>query len=121
VQRFEVTFKHWLVFAENVHPLTMIIHLPTVQRMFVEAQGGPEATSIAALRYAIGACAVASLPAEGAQSLFGDNKRASLQYFQAAANQALQASSFLRVPSLELLQAYLLYLVRRHFAEFNLF
>ena len=104
--------KYWSIFLENVHPLTKIIHAPTVHQIMIgNAMNLPKSTD--ALRYSIYACAVASLTDNECQKIFGENQASLLYAFQSTTRYTLLESSFLRVPDIDLLRAHVLLLVSR--------
>ncbi|KAH8667000.1 fungal-specific transcription factor domain-containing protein [Xylariales sp. PMI_506] len=101
----------WHSFLENVHPLTKIIHAPTVNRLLEAIAHGnksniPKTTK--ALLFAICACAISSLSDHQCQHSFGQAQAPLLQVWQTAAKQALQETYFLQVPNLDLLRAHML-------------
>jgi hypothetical protein len=104
--------KYWSIFIENVHPLTKIVHGPTMHQMIVDSTLNTSKNSDA-LRFSTDACAVASLMDRECERLFGQEKAFSLHNFQSATRNAPLESSFLRVPDIDLLRAYLLFLVSR--------
>lgn len=63
------------------------------------------------LKFAICACAVASLSEVECQQIFGDIQAVLLNNFQSATRQALLEASFLRIPDLDLLRAHVIFLV----------
>ena len=102
--------KYWHVFLNNVHPLTKIIHAPTMHaRIFTDASAARP--SLEALRLAIFASAVASMSNNDCQRTFGESQLPLLQQLQAAAQASLQSAMFITVPDLDLLRAYALMIV----------
>lgn len=102
--------KYWSIFIENVHPLTKIVHAPTMRQVMADGPS-PEARHNDALRFSIYACAVATLTEGECHTTFGQSQSILLHNFQSATRNALLDSSFLRVPSIDLLRAYALFLV----------
>jgi hypothetical protein len=102
--------QYWSIFVDNVHPLTKVVHAPTVHQIMADSTPGAP-TSTDALRYSIYACAVASLTNKECQELFGESQPSLLYAFQSATRHALSEASFLRVPNLDLLRAHVLFLV----------
>ncbi|CAK7228799.1 hypothetical protein SEUCBS140593_007033 [Sporothrix eucalyptigena] len=133
--------QYWTIFKDNVHPLTMVIHAPTVEQMMIAgSQGGtsslwPSSATAAtatvagvepsadsskqelllprssdALKFAIYACAVASLKDSECQQIFGESQASLLSVMQSATGYALMDCSFLRLPDLDLLRAFVLLL-----------
>lgn len=107
-----VVVKYWSIFIENVHPLTKIVHGPTMYQMITDSTLNPSKNT-EALRFSIYACAVASLTDRECQRLFSQENTFLLRNFQSATRNALLESSFLRVPDIDLLRAHLLLLVSR--------
>jgi hypothetical protein len=104
--------KYWSIFIENVHPLTKIVHGPTMHQMIVDSTLNTSKKTDA-LRFSTYACAVASLMDRECERLFGQEKAFLLHNFQSATRNALLEASFLRVPDIDLLRAHLLFLVSR--------
>ncbi|KAL1896080.1 hypothetical protein Sste5346_004819 [Sporothrix stenoceras] len=115
--------QYWSIFKQNVHPVTMILHAPTTMDEVINnsaddvccvASSNPPAcitTAKDALKFAICACAVASLKDDDCHRLFGaESKSALLKSVQSATRYALTACSFLRLPNLDLLRAFVLLL-----------
>ncbi|CAK7231044.1 hypothetical protein SBRCBS47491_007796 [Sporothrix bragantina] len=121
----------WSVFLENVHPLTMVIHAPTVKRLLFDDTYPPYPTAypgyqayppypsaaaasppktMHALRLAIYACAVASLTDKDCREHFGEPRSVLLLDLQDATRCALNERLFQRSPDLDLLRAYVLLL-----------
>lgn len=113
--------RYWAIFLENVHPLTKVVHAPSIGPLLSnndDVGNSPSISSISrtttcnALKYAICACAVSSLTDRECQATFGETLGALLYAFQSATRQALSEASFLRVPDMDLLCAHTLLLVR---------
>jgi hypothetical protein len=102
--------KYWSIFIENVHPLTKIVHGPTMHQMLVDGTL-TNSKNTDALRFSVYACAAASLTDRECERLFGQEKALLLHNFQSATRNALLESSLLRVPDIDLLRAHLLFLV----------
>lgn len=114
----DTIMKYWSIFVDNVHPLTKIVHAPTTQQIMVDGtSNAPRNTS--ALRYSIYACAVASLTDKECQKIFGESQQSLLYSFQSATRYTLSESSFLKVPDIELLRAYVLFMVSRSAQPFR--
>lgn len=112
--------KFWDVFVENVHPLTKIVHAPSMwQLIFDEVSNVPNNSTNSnktdALLYAICACAVSSVAATECERVFKGNQLELLNTFQSAARNVLFEACLLKVPDLDLLRAHVLLLVRWSF------
>ncbi|GFN11435.1 Zn(II)2Cys6 transcription factor [Aspergillus tubingensis] len=102
----------WDLFEENVAPLTMIFHKPSLAKTL----NGAAATTIPddrvseALRFAVYFAAITSMDPERCKHVF-DQERGSLQqHYRFATEQALARANFLQSHSLTVLQATILYL-----------
>ncbi|KAL1893730.1 hypothetical protein Sste5346_006231 [Sporothrix stenoceras] len=105
----DTALRLWTVFLENVHPLTMVLHAPTVQRaLFPEYQDYNPPRSSHALRLAVYACAVASLTDTDCRQQVGQPRDGLLADLQQAVQAALHDATFPRTPDMDLLRAYVL-------------
>ncbi|OJI80049.1 hypothetical protein ASPTUDRAFT_78238 [Aspergillus tubingensis CBS 134.48] len=102
----------WDFFEENVAPLTMIFHKPSLAKTL----NGAAATTIPddrvseGLRFAVFFAAITSMDPERCKHVF-DQERGSLQqHYRFATEQALARANFLQSHSLTVLQATILYL-----------
>jgi hypothetical protein len=103
------------IFLDNVHPLTKIVHEPSMKQLVKDSLLDSPSTSMTNLKNAlllsIYSCAVASLTDSECQSIFGVSQPGLLGAFQDATRHALLEASFLKVPDLDLLRAHILLLV----------
>ncbi|KAK9454613.1 fungal-specific transcription factor domain-containing protein [Dipodascopsis uninucleata] len=106
-------FQLWQLFLDNVNPLTKVLHTPTVQCLVVEACSSPEKVSLGtnALLFAIYAVAVESADDEFCSRVFEQSKRAMLTKYANSAKMALLRANFLVSTDMDILQAYILYLL----------
>lgn len=106
-------FRLWQTYLDNVHPLTMIVHAPTVQQQILEASGNLEniSKSTEALLFSIYAFAVTSNSNEECEARLGEDQLVLVARYQLATQQALRNADFLRTSDMEVMQAFLLYLV----------
>lgn len=108
-------FQLWQVYLNNVNPLLKIFHAPILQVQVVEA--GANLASIAkpleALMFSIYFIAVESMTEEEVQRMFGEVKPVVLNRYRHASEQALVNAEFMKSNNVMVLQAFLLYLVRR--------
>lgn len=107
-------FRLWQMFLDNVHPLSKVLHAPSIQRRITDATSCLDLVSrgLEALMFAIYLTAVTSLTDEQCESVVGEPKSILHQRFVAATEQALVNAECLRSCNLIVLQAMTLYLVR---------
>jgi hypothetical protein len=108
---------YWRFFMERIHPLTMIIHAPSMHNILFDVSMCTQSSSdrmTDPLRFSIYACAVASLTEDESRKTFGHSKASLLFSLQSTARDALLGLSFFQVPNLDLLRAYVLLIVRSH-------
>ncbi len=107
-------FTLWQAFAENVNPLTKIIHAPTLQKRIFEAAWSVESVSkpLEATMLAVYALAIASMKPADCIRLFGESKSALESRYRTGALRALSGTNMLLTRDLEALQALALVLVR---------
>ena len=108
------SFNLWQIYLSNVHPLTKLLHAPTVQQVILETASNPLGTApvTEALVFAIYLAAVVSMRDEECLEVLGTSKDKALFRFCHATEEALSNMEFLKSTELEVLQAFVLYLVR---------
>ncbi|RAK84427.1 C6 transcription factor [Aspergillus costaricaensis CBS 115574] len=102
----------WDLFEENVAPLTMIFHKPSLAKTLNGAAATtiPEDRASEAVRFAVCFAAITSMDPERCKHVF-DQERGSLQqHYRFATEQALARANFLQSHNLTVLQATILYL-----------
>ena len=106
-------FKLWQTFLDNVHPLTKLLHAPTLQKDILEAISNPGKISrtMEALMFAIYLAAVISLDDEECQSKMGGPRSTLVAKYSGLAQQALVKAGFLKTFNMVVLQAFTLFLV----------
>lgn len=106
-------FQLWQIFIENVHPVVMVFHAPSVQQEITEACGdlGRISNSLEVLLFAIYAVSMTSISHEKCERLFGEEKFSAIKKYQLATQQGLRNADYLRTTDLRVLQAFTLYLV----------
>ncbi|KAE8396145.1 hypothetical protein BDV23DRAFT_178202 [Aspergillus alliaceus] len=106
-------FRLWQVFLDNVHPLSKVLHAPSIQRQITDAISSLDFVSrgLEALMFAIYLTAVTSLTDDQCGSLLGKPKGILHQRFVAATEQALVNAECLKSCNLMVLQAMTLYLL----------
>ncbi|KAM0817896.1 putative Fungal specific transcription factor protein [Seiridium cardinale] len=106
-------FKLWQTFADNVNPLTKIIHVPTLQTKIFEAAWSVETITkpLEATMFAVYALAVESMRSTDCFHIFGENKRELVSRYRLGAIRALSCTNLLSTRQLEVLQALTLVLM----------
>ncbi|KAH8695146.1 hypothetical protein BGW36DRAFT_298817, partial [Talaromyces proteolyticus] len=106
-------FRLWQVFLNNVHPLVMLFHAPSVQQVILDIATDPTSVNKAteALGFAIYLCAVASMTDSECLELTGESKADSLNRFSRLSHEALFNSDCLQSNNIVVLQALTLYTV----------
>ncbi|KAH8813099.1 fungal-specific transcription factor domain-containing protein [Xylogone sp. PMI_703] len=109
---------YWETFVENVNPLVKIIHVPTMNKVIKEIQGGLDSLSKSteALMFAIYFATITSMSSEEVQVNFGVDKPSLLKRYRFGVEQALARAGFLNTNEIVTVQAFVLFLVcvRRH-------
>ncbi|KAF5007918.1 hypothetical protein FDECE_5834 [Fusarium decemcellulare] len=117
------SFQLWQVFTSNVHPLTKLLHGPSVQKDILQALSEPPSTvgPTEALIFAIYLVAVVSLTNRECQTMFGEPREVLLARYCDATEVALSKVDFLRSTDLRVLQAFTLYLLSlRHLCDHDI-
>lgn len=107
------SFRLWQVFTSNVHPLTKVLHGPSVQEEILRSLSEPSSTEgpTEALIFSIYLIAVVSLTDGECRNLLGESREKQLARYCYATEAALSRADFLRSTDLKVLQAFILYLV----------
>ncbi|KAH6960175.1 fungal specific transcription factor domain-containing protein [Fusarium avenaceum] len=117
------SFQLWQVFLSNVHPLTKILHGPTVQKDILETFSTPSSTTgpMGALIFAIYLVAVVSLTDKECRSMFSTPREVLLARYCDATEVALSKADFLRSTDLRVLQGFTLHLLSlRHICDHDI-
>ncbi|OJJ51716.1 hypothetical protein ASPZODRAFT_138786 [Penicilliopsis zonata CBS 506.65] len=106
-------FRFWQTFLENVHPLTKIVHAPSIQQHILEAAGDPSkiGRDLEALMFSIYCISLISLQDDEVRQSFGEPRSTLLARYRRGAELALQNAGILRTSNLMVLQAFMLYLL----------
>lgn len=101
------------IYADRVDSNTKILHFPTFRIKFLDALQHPHkiAPGLEAVMFAVYLSIISSLDDEECHVLLGEEKSILSARGKAATSQALINAGFLTTPSLETLQAYVLFLV----------
>ena len=103
----------WQIFAENVDPLTKVVHIPTVWPAIQKAASNTQAIprSFEALMFAIYAAAIMSLKDNNCKQRLGESRKTLLSQYVSATKTALARAKFMGTSSLVVLQALVLHLL----------
>lgn len=109
------TFYLWQVYIDNVHPLTNLLHPPTMQRLVLEA-AGPKRVNLSAqskaVLSAVFLAAVECLDDAECTSAMGISRDSLLKKLFIATQHNLLSADLMNKPDQTVLQAFVLYLVR---------
>jgi hypothetical protein len=107
-------FRLWQTFLDNVHPLTKMIHGPSIQQEISRASGSPQNFSkpMQALMFAIYSCSVASMTDDDCMEILGEDQASAHRRFAGIAKNALTVAGLLTTKDTTVLQAFVLFLVR---------
>lgn len=102
----------WRVFEQNVAPVVMIFHKPTLLRTTYKATANNNHVDrpSEAVAFAVYFAAVNSMDSRQCEEELGQNYSSTLQHYRFAAQQALARAGFLQSRSQMVLQAAVLYL-----------
>ncbi|KAF4618365.1 hypothetical protein G7Y89_g14938 [Cudoniella acicularis] len=109
---------YWQTYLDNVHPLTMVLHAPTMSKTIKEVQNNLESLSRSteALMFSIYYATITSMNGTEVQTNFGISKELLLKQYRFGAEQALARAGLLNTSEIVTIQAFVLFLicVRRH-------
>ncbi|GLB12562.1 hypothetical protein AtubIFM57258_010246 [Aspergillus tubingensis] len=102
----------WDLFEENVAPLTMIFHKPSLAKTLNGAAATtiPDDRASEAVRFAVYFAAITSMNPERCKHVFGKERGNLQQHYRFATQQALARANFLQSHNLTVLQATILFL-----------
>jgi hypothetical protein len=103
----------WQVFLDNINPMTKIMHQPTFQATLVKASSNLEnlPKGLEALMFSIYGAAVFSIDDDECVVKFGEPKKTLLARYRHATRKALARARFMGTSDIQVLQAFLLYLL----------
>ncbi|PWY82107.1 hypothetical protein BO70DRAFT_291865 [Aspergillus heteromorphus CBS 117.55] len=106
-------YRFWQIFVQSVNPLTKIIHVPTLQQRILDASWDPTNTPapLTAMLFAIYTHAVTALSPTSCSTSFQSSRATLLTRYRTATLRALIAADFLTTRTLEVLQAFVLFLL----------
>ncbi|KAF4633526.1 hypothetical protein G7Y89_g4590 [Cudoniella acicularis] len=106
-------FKLWQTFVENSNPLIKIVHVPTLQQRIFEGvwnlQSIPK--SLDAILFAVYTLAITSLSPAECLKQFGETKAVLLNRYHKGMIQSLSVAGLVTTRELEMLQAFVLFLM----------
>lgn len=104
----------WRVFVDNVDPCSKVLHIPTDEITIYTAIDDPSSASpeVLALCCAVYFAATVALEPAEVASILGYDKYGILHQFKKGIDQAFAHSDFLEAPTVVLLQALAVYMVR---------
>ncbi|KFY65108.1 hypothetical protein V496_02853 [Pseudogymnoascus sp. VKM F-4515 (FW-2607)] len=106
-------FQLWQTFLDNFHPLTKIIHAPSIQQEISRAGGSPQNFSkpMQALMFSIYSCSLASMRDEDCMEILGEDRTLAHRRFAGIAKKALTVAGLLTTQDMMVLQAFVLFLL----------
>ncbi|EEA21717.1 hypothetical protein TMatcc_008863 [Talaromyces marneffei ATCC 18224] len=116
-------FILWKTYEQNVAPLLMVVHKPTVRNLIINAamNGDSLDKSNEALVFVIYLAAVISMPPEQCLAELGDDRDTTISRFRFATEQALARANLLNSLNINLLQAAVLFTSCVHRLDHNRF
>ncbi|MCJ1309431.1 hypothetical protein MMC25_003090 [Agyrium rufum] len=114
----KLIMTHWEVYKQNVDPLVKILHIPTTEKLLLEAMENvnhlPRSTEL--VMFAIYYSAVVSLTEEECKTVLQIEREVGLRRYRFGVEQALAKTNFLGTQEISVLQAFCIFLVcvRRH-------
>ncbi|BCS16995.1 C6 zinc finger domain-containing protein [Aspergillus luchuensis IFO 4308] len=105
-------YRLWQIFVERVHPMTKIVHVPTLQQRVLDTSCNSYCASkpLTAILFAIYTISITSSSTGECETYFGLQKAVLLRQYRTATLRALIAADFLTTSDLEVLQALVLFL-----------
>ncbi|KFZ20378.1 hypothetical protein V501_00170 [Pseudogymnoascus sp. VKM F-4519 (FW-2642)] len=106
-------FRLWQTFLDNVHPLTKLIHAPSIQQEISRASGSPQTFTkpMHALMFSIYSCSIASMRDEDCMEILGEDRALAHRRFAGIAKKALTVAGLLTTRDTMVLQAFVLFLL----------
>lgn len=110
---YETATRLWRAYVDNVDPLVKVVHVPTMQKILQRSAAQPSGISrpLEALLFSIYHFSVTSSSEEESIKNFGEARATLLARYDAALRQALANAQWLRSVNIQVMQAFLLYLL----------
>lgn len=104
----------WQIFKDNVETLIKAVHVPTMERFFMDLKDDLSglSKSMEPLMFVIYFAAVTSLAPDECREILGEDRDALMSQYRFATEQALSRAGFLSTQELVVLQALVIFLVR---------
>lgn len=108
-----MAMRLWKVYVDNVDPITKVCHVPTMQKIVQRSAAQPSGIprSLEALLFAIYHFSVISCSEEDVLKTFRESRATLIARYDAALRQALTNAQWLRSVNIQVMQAFLLYLM----------
>ncbi|KAI0401937.1 fungal-specific transcription factor domain-containing protein [Xylaria palmicola] len=106
-------FKLWQIFIDRVNPLTKVVHIPSLQSVFMDATTDINNVSLPfqALLFSIYTMAIVSLNSEETLQLLGMVREEALNRYSRGVKLALTRANFMKNYTMTILQALALYML----------
>jgi hypothetical protein len=106
-------FTLWQAYLNNINPLSKLIYVPKVQDLLLETIRDPHSISPAstALIFSIYAAAVMSMTEDECQIKFCESQNNLHERYLVATQKALGATDFIQSTDLQVLQAFVIYII----------
>lgn len=107
--------KLWQIFLANFNPLTKLVHQPTLQRAIEEAITEMDhiPRGLEAMMFAIYCAAILTIRDSECQAVFRESRSTLQSRYRLGVRRALTRAKFMATSDLIVLQALVIYLVRR--------
>lgn len=119
----QVRLRLWDIFKANVEPMTKILHLPTLEPQIVNAlqQDDWPPDQLDLICFCVYFGAVTSLTNQECESIFSEDRSCLCSRFRVGVERLLSSYQLTSTDDLQVLQAFVLYLVllRNHSADFS--
>lgn len=103
----------WQAYLENINPMTKVIHYPTLQQTLIQATTHLDnlPRGLEALMFSIYGAAVFSMEDDECAMKLGESRKVLLGRYRHATRKALARAKFLATADMQVIQAFLLYLM----------
>ncbi|KAK4945764.1 hypothetical protein LTR10_015112 [Elasticomyces elasticus] len=103
----------WQAFLDNINPMSKVIHYPTFQQTLIQASTHLDnlPRALEALMFSIYNAAIFSMDDDECGMKLGESRKTLLARYRHATRKALARAQFLGTSDIQVLQAFLLYLI----------